>query len=164
MSDSVQPPPLPQTDARAGVWFVLTRAERQSAGFAALGLLGIFAVAAILTPDTRGIGTHQQLGLPPCMTESILGVPCPFCGMTTSFTHMAHGQVLDAVIVQPAGALGFVLAAVLALGCSTAVATGAAPTKWREITRSRKWFIAGGVTLGLAWVYKILLHTGVISF
>ncbi len=164
MNDPVQPPPLPETDASTGAWFVLTRAERRSAGLAALGILGVFAVAAILTPDSRGLGTHQQLGLPPCMTETVLGVPCPFCGMTTSFTHMAHGQVVEAVMVQPAGALGFVIAAALALGFGTAVASGAAPTKWREICRSRRVFVAGGVTLGLAWIYKILVHTGVVSF
>ncbi len=164
MNDSLQPPPLPETEASAGAWFVLTRTERRSAALAALGIIGVFAVAAILTPDARGVGTHQQLGLPPCMTETVLGVPCPFCGMTTSFSYMAHGQVVEAVMVQPAGALGFIIAAALALGFSTAVATGAAPTKWREICRSRKVFILGGVTIGLAWLYKIFVHTGVISF
>ena len=164
MNDRVQPPPLPETDASAGSWCVLTRAERRNAGLAALGIFGIFAVAALLTPDARGIGTHQQLGLPPCTTEAVLGIPCPFCGMTTSFSHMAHGQVVEAVVVQPAGALGFVIAAALALGLSAAVATGAAPSNWRQIRRSRKVFVAAGITIAIAWLYKLSVHTGVVSF
>ena len=31
------------------------------------------------------MGTHQQLGLPPCNFVTLTGYPCPACGMTTSF-------------------------------------------------------------------------------
>lgn len=163
MTDPAQPPPLPYTDSAASLWIPLTREERRSATAAALGILAVLAVAAILTPDERGIGTHQQLGLPPCMTETVFGVPCPFCGMTTSFSHMAHGQVSQAIIVQPAGALGFVISAALALALVTAVATGRAPTLWKAVRHSPWLYALGGLVITAAWIYKIITHTGAID-
>ena len=58
------------------------------------GLVGLLllAVAACLTPAQEGHGTHRQLGLPPCTVRVLLGIPCPSCGMTTAWTHFAHGD------------------------------------------------------------------------
>jgi len=163
MTSPAQPPSLPDSYAESGRWISLTRPERKSAIATALGILAVLILAAILTPDERGVGTHQQLGLPPCMTETVLGIPCPFCGMTTSFSHMAHGQVSQAITVQPAGALGFVLSAALALGLLAAVATGRAPTIWIAVRRSPWLYATGGFIIFAAWIYKILAHTGVLS-
>jgi predicted Na+-dependent transporter len=37
--------------------------------------------------------THRKLGLPPCTFYLMSGLPCPSCGMTTSFALLAHGDV-----------------------------------------------------------------------
>ena len=63
---------------------------------AGLGSWAVLIVAAWLRPDPRGFGSHQQLGLPPCSFEAMTRVPCPGCGLTTSFANMAHGHVLRA--------------------------------------------------------------------
>ncbi len=63
------------------------------------------AVAAQLTPDPAGLGTHQQLGFPPCTMRAIWGVRCPACGMTTSWAHFVRGQLAPSVRANPAGAL-----------------------------------------------------------
>ena len=68
-------------------------------------------VAAGLDADPRGMGTHTQLGLAPCGFDVATGLPCATCGMTTAFTHAAHGHLVAAFAGQPAGAL-------LALGCA----------------------------------------------
>jgi hypothetical protein len=63
----------------------------------ALGLIGVFVIAFYLNPyqdgQPRFSETHLQLGLPPCQFRSITGVPCPSCGMTTSFTWLMHGRL-----------------------------------------------------------------------
>lgn len=64
--------------------------------FAALASWPVVVLSFWLRPDARGFGTHQQLGLPPCNFQEVSGVPCPGCGLTTSFTNMAHGHVVDA--------------------------------------------------------------------
>lgn len=73
--------------------------------------VAVMVLAAGLAPDARGLGTHQQLGLPPCSLVVLTGLPCPTCGMTTAFAHAARGQFAAAWLAQPAGlmlALGII--------------------------------------------------------
>ena len=63
----------------------------------------MLAASRWLTPSSTGVGTHEQLGLPPCGMLAWLGIPCPACGLTTSFAHLAHGDVLAALQVHPLG-------------------------------------------------------------
>jgi hypothetical protein len=73
-----------------------------------IGLLiaAVFGVALWLRPNPAGVGTHRQLGLPPCTFMLLTGgVPCPSCGMTTSFSHLIRGQVLSSLQANPVGTL-----------------------------------------------------------
>ncbi|HVX13254.1 MAG TPA: DUF2752 domain-containing protein [Pirellulales bacterium] len=71
----------------------------------ALGLLAALTVAGMLRPDPNGFGTHRQLGLPPCTFVWLLGVRCPSCGMTTSWSHAVRGHWLAALGANTGGAL-----------------------------------------------------------
>jgi hypothetical protein len=86
--------------------------QRTVLAAAGLALIGLLATAAWLRPASRGYGTHQQLGLPPCTLQAWYGFRCPSCGMTTSWSHMMRGQVVSAVRVNSGGALLAVVAAV----------------------------------------------------
>lgn len=77
--------------------------ERLFLGLIGCTLLSLFAIASTLTPDRQGYGTHQQLGLPPCSIRTLFGIPCPTCGMTTSFAHFVRGDLVGACRVNPAG-------------------------------------------------------------
>ncbi|MEY4773788.1 MAG: hypothetical protein RIT40_823 [Planctomycetota bacterium] len=72
-------------------------------------VLGAFAVEVWLglraTPDGRGFGTHEQLGLPPCRAMDWFGVPCPGCGVTTSVTHAVQLDLASSFDTQPFGLL-----------------------------------------------------------
>jgi len=74
-----------------------------------LGLVAVFAVAIYLDPYRGGeplrMETHRQLGLPPCTFKEMTGLPCPSCGMTTSFSFMVRGDVWNAVQANVVGAL-----------------------------------------------------------
>jgi len=74
-------------------------------GLAGVVLLGLLVTASCLTPDPQGIGTHRQLGLPPCTIVAWFGVRCPSCGMTTAWSHMVRGQPVSAVRANCGGAL-----------------------------------------------------------
>lgn len=137
--------------------FVMTSPrERARAAFAALGAVGVIALAAILVPDSRGLGTHEQLGLPPCMTMRLFGIPCPFCGMTTAFAHMAHGHLLEAFAVQPAGALAFFGAVGYALLNGFVACTARRPAAFENRSNRKKLVMIGTVIVAVAWVYKIV--------
>jgi hypothetical protein len=45
----------------------------------------------------------MQLGLPPCGLLAMFGVPCPACGLTTAFTHLAHFHVGASLHAHPMG-------------------------------------------------------------
>jgi len=114
----------------------LTPVERGLHLFVAAAFAASIALAIlVLAPDPSGRGAHRQLGLPPCMLEYLTGIPCPLCGMTTSFTLMARGRILHALDVQPAGALAFttVIIAIAALLLAAARGRGLHEWAWRRL-------------------------------
>lgn len=82
---------------------VRERAGRLRAGALFAASFAVLGVAFSVAPDPRGLGTHQQLGLPPCSLMVMTGLPCPTCGMTTAFAHAARAQFAAAWAAQPAG-------------------------------------------------------------
>jgi hypothetical protein len=76
----------------------------------ALGLGAVFTVACRLNPyfedgTPRRMETHRQLNLPPCSFKTTTGLPCPSCGMTTSFALLMHGDVGNSLRANAAGTL-----------------------------------------------------------
>lgn len=120
----------------------------------------VLGIAAYLTPDTRGYGTHTQLGLGQCTFLHFTGYPCPMCGMTTTFSLMAHARPLDAALNQPFGVVlfGLTVGAAVAGGADLVAARGVSARAWSAIQRrERALAIALLAGMGLGWVYKILL-------
>lgn len=82
------------------------------------GVLAVYVVLWRMTePDSRGFGTHEQLGFAPCGFREFFGGPCPTCGVTTSASHAARGELLAAWQTQPLG-LVILLAALLGAICA----------------------------------------------
>ena len=77
-----------------------------------LFLIGGFSLARSLQPRPQGYGTHQQLGLPPCSFLMLAGMPCPSCGMTTSFAYFTRGNLVKSFQSNPAGLVLATLCAV----------------------------------------------------
>jgi hypothetical protein len=89
-------------------------------------LIALLVTAARLTPSPRGMGTHEQLGLPPCTLVQWLGVRCPSCGMTTSWAHMTRGHLVAAFRANAGGAL----LALLAVVCGPWLITSGVRGRW----------------------------------
>ena len=117
----------------------------------------VLGIARSLEADSSGVGTHTQLGLGACSVLSATGWPCPMCGMTTTFTHLAHGAVGSAIRTQPFGVVLFATAALLA-------GVGLADAFWPagRLRRLAAWaqrrelplaiFALAG--MGFGWAYK----------
>jgi len=123
----------------------------------------ILGIAMWLTPDPAGMGTHQQLGLGGCAILTISGYPCPMCGMTTTFTHLAHLQFIKGFINQPFGVFlfsGTVVACVL--GFLDVIHP---KQRWRSVmgwVESHETALAISLLVGMVigWGYKIAYHGG----
>jgi hypothetical protein len=68
------------------------------------GLVAVFTIAILLnpynpdgTPRTMGTHTGPPLNLPDCTFKTVTGLPCPSCGMTTSFSLLLHGDPLNSL-------------------------------------------------------------------
>lgn len=136
-----------------------SKIERVFWGLAFVACLTVLSLSAfVLSPDKRGIGTHEQLGLPPCgFVEMSGGYPCPSCGYTTTFTLAAHLRPLDAAINQPFGFFVFCLT-VLAVPLSALSLFGGASL----FAMSERWpwpklFALIVLAWLTAWAYKCAL-------
>jgi hypothetical protein len=55
----------------------------------------------------------MALGLPPCGFLEWSGLPCPACGLTTSFAHLARAHFGEALAANPMGLPLFAVTAAL---------------------------------------------------
>lgn len=118
-------------------------------------LLG-FSLAAALVPDTRGFGTHRQLGLPECTFRMLFGQPCPGCGMTTSFAHFVRGQWGPSFLANPAGLLFAICCTALVPWC---IGSLCADRYWgvRDPIHAATWMlIIVGALACIVWVARVL--------
>jgi hypothetical protein len=137
-----------------------TLGARLLAAAGALAGLTVLGIAAWMTPDAAGHGTHTQLGLPDCTWAQAFDKPCATCGMTTSFAYASNGDLLGSARTQP---FGFLLAVVTATGICGAghvAATGSmiGSSAARLLNAKVLW---GSIALLLgAWAYKFITWTG----
>ncbi|MGC9318518.1 MAG: DUF2752 domain-containing protein [Armatimonadota bacterium] len=89
--------------------------HRVEAAATLLAVVAVLTLALVLQPSPDGVGTHEQLVPIPCGFRTITGLPCPMCGMTTAFAHMARWQVGAALRVHVLGPAAWLAACVIGL-------------------------------------------------
>jgi hypothetical protein len=113
------------------------------------------ALAALLTPDSRGWGTHEQLGWPPCWLQRAAGWRCPSCGMTTAWSYAARGDVPAAFEASVGGTLLFVAAGLGMLWLLVIAVAGRSPLK-RPSPKAALWVATAWLAVSvLDWVRRL---------
>ena len=120
-----------------------------------LGLVFVVGSGRLLEADERGFGTHEQLGMQPCVTMDRWGIPCPGCGVTTSVVLASQGRLGASLRVQP---LGVFLIALTLVGLVWAVRKHVrGEDAFSELGRIP--LLPASVVLGVvvtgAWIYKL---------
>jgi Protein of unknown function (DUF2752) len=82
--------------------------------FIGLAALMLVATARSLTPDPRGYGTHEQLGLGACSFTRLTGWRCPTCGMTTAWARATRGDLRAALAASGGGTVLLLLTVIAA--------------------------------------------------
>lgn len=138
----------------------LTAQDRLMGVVLAVPTSTVLGVAAWLSPAAEGVGTHMQLGLSGCSVLTATGWPCPMCGMTTTFAHMAHLSPIEALRTQPFGVALFLATLSLAsVGWADLLLGGG---RWRRLwawALAREVPLAVLTLLGMAvgWAYKVMI-------
>jgi hypothetical protein len=111
-------------------------------------------IARVLDPDERGHGTHEQLGLPPCGFLELTGIPCPGCGLTTAFAHLARADLAAAFSANP-GAVPLFTLTLLAVPFAAVGVVTARPFEPVIVNRatSRVAILVVAVLI-LGWVFR----------
>ncbi|MGC8560142.1 MAG: DUF2752 domain-containing protein [Phycisphaerae bacterium] len=117
----------------------------------------IWFIGCWLNPNYGPLGIERQLGTSRCGFYTRYGIPCPTCGWTTAVSHLYHGQMIQAFMTQPAGAIF----GLLILGLFSLSLGGVLVGRWLGPSLPWLWFrryrLIGWTLLILAvsWGYKI---------
>ena len=150
---------MPKIYAVAPVAVGVPLVGRLLGGAIAVGCLGVLLLAASLPPSPSGMGTHRQsLHLPACNFLQTTGLPCPSCGMTTSFAWFAKGNLLASMYVQPMGMILATLVAASVWGGSYIAITGRPAHRLLQMLPARYTLLPLLLLGVLAWGWKILIH------
>ncbi|MDP7004888.1 MAG: DUF2752 domain-containing protein [Phycisphaerales bacterium] len=138
------------------------RSRRLHALGLAISLIAILCVAFFLSPSSKGVGTHQQLGLPSCGWILAADVPCPTCGMTTAWAYTVRGDLISAFEAQPMGMITAIIAVIVAIAALGTLIFGYSYQALFYRFPPSKIIILVIVVSLLSWVYKILVHRGIL--
>jgi Protein of unknown function (DUF2752) len=120
-----------------------------------LFLLGGFLLSSRLQPDPRGFGTHEGLGLPPCTFRLLAGLPCPSCGMTTSFANFVRGEWTRALHAN-AGGVFLALVCVMQIPWCASSAFRGRLLGVAQPTTALAWLLAAILAVcGANWIFQL---------
>jgi hypothetical protein len=80
-----------------------THVELRELRIAGAAMLGVAAVRPLIPFEF----------VPPCPLRTVTGIPCPMCGMTRGVTSLVHGDVAQALLMNPASFAAVALAILL---------------------------------------------------
>jgi hypothetical protein len=126
--------------------------------------IALLLIARLLRPSVDGVGTHRQLGLPPCAFLHFTSVPCPSCGLTTSVAHAARLHFYESVITQPFGLVVFISAF---LGIPLSIYFIHRRVPWSNLNRLRGRNLVIYLMIALfiiSWLYKIAAMKGLFAY
>lgn len=131
---------------------------RLLAGTMAAGCLLVLVLAAWLPPSPTGYGTHRGLGLSECAFLARYNLPCPACGMTTSFAWFARGNLPASLYVQPMGTALAAGAAMAVWVAGYVAATGRPVHRLIGVVPDRLWVVPLLSLAVAAWAWKMFIH------
>ncbi|HEV3203383.1 MAG TPA: DUF2752 domain-containing protein [Gemmataceae bacterium] len=127
------------------------------------GLVAILVLAVKLDPygpDGRPLRmeTHRQLGLPPCTFYEKTGLPCPSCGLTTSFALLVRGDIGNSLRANAIGTLMALFSLVIIPWNLLCAFRGR--LHWvRSLERALTWIVGFTMALLLGrWIIILLMH------
>ena len=123
-----------------------------------LSCLAVLILAAWLQPSRTGLATHTTMGFEECQFLKRTNLPCPSCGMTTSFAWYARGNVIASFYVQPMGFVLAVLASATVWAALYIAITGKPAHRLVRLIPSRYYLLPILTFAVIAWGWKMFIH------
>jgi hypothetical protein len=131
---------------------------RVLAGLIGAACLAVLLLAVWLQPSPAGVATHTEMGFDECQFLKRTGLPCPSCGMTTSFSWYVRGNWLASFYVQPMGFLLAVLATAAVWAAAYIAITGKPAHRLVRLIPSRYYLLPLLLFAALSWGWKMFIH------
>jgi hypothetical protein len=126
--------------------------------FAAAIVFAVVAGAAVLLRLAATGHIDIERWLTPCGIKQRYGLPCPTCGWTTAALTYSQGYIGKAFVIQPAAALVYSAAAVLAFYMLFVALTGRELTSAKRLwMRIRNWHVIAVVLLVILMGWAVML-------
>ena len=94
---------------------------------------------------------------PDCVFKGLTGIPCPTCGSSRSVMHLAHGDILSALAMNPLTTLCLIAAILYFIASLTSVAFDLPRINIILAVKEKNVMRAGVVMILLAqWAYLII--------
>jgi hypothetical protein len=120
--------------------------------------LALLLTATQLTPIPDGLGTHRQMHMQECGFLARTGLPCPSCGMTTSFSWFVRGNILASLYVQPMGTVLAALCGMTVWGAGYVAVSGRPLYRLVAAIPARYHALPLLVLALAAWGWKMFIH------
>lgn len=95
-----------------------------------------------------------------CLFKHIIGIPCPFCGMTRAFLFLGHGNISEALKLNIVSPILFSITGILL--CLHIIQIISGKTINIKLTLSKKIFVylfSGLIIIG-GWSYNLSIYFG----
>jgi hypothetical protein len=94
---------------------------------------------------------------PDCVFKGLIGIPCPTCGSTRSVVHLAHGDILSALAMNPLTTLCLMAAIAYFISSLMSMAFDLPRINFLLADKEKNVMRAGAVMILLAqWAYLIV--------
>lgn len=116
----------------------------------------IFAAFGAAALGAARFFPFDRLNLHLCTFRALTGIPCPSCGMTTCFVHLAHGRWIDGVTASPLGTVLF-MASVVGVLHVAGMRLKWLPAVEVSCSKRERWgtWILAALTVGANWAYNL---------
>ncbi len=125
------------------------RALKKNIGFCILS--GVLLLSIIVPPFHEGRVTV-------CLFKNIFGIPSPGCGMTRAFLYLGHGDIYEAISLNPNSLLAFSI--VIILWLNEIIKMIRKKEVNVQLTKREKfliYFVSAGLMIA-GWFYNLFLN------
>ncbi len=114
-------------------------------------LAGILLISVLMPPFHEG-------GFTVCLFKNAFSIPCPGCGMTRAILFLGHGDICEAITLNPNSLLVFLIIGCLWLNKTIQIFTGKSVKVQLTHNERIMVYVMSGFLMITVWIYNLALN------